>query len=348
MTPTCTSAISLRPSWRMARIATAFCLLVAGCSPATPSIESTTQPLVAPSTPSPATTIRISGSPENRALLDALQQGFQATHPEVAFTQSLHGPESTLAGVYTGTADIAFMGRELREPMERMAFEWVLLDKPLSVDIAEANIVTDRQSSQIGVFVHKDNPLRQLSLRQLDAIYGAEHRRGESNIRRWGELGLDGDWAGRAIIVHGPAVDSVQALHLRRVVLKDSRKWNPDYRQTASEGAAVIAAVAQDRDGIGYAPLRDATPDVKAIALAASDDGAYFQADAASVQSRQYPLARSISVVTAQTRDKPMPAMVRTFVTYLLSDEGQAIIARDGGYLPLAADTRKTQQERLP
>lgn len=295
-----------------------------------------------------AGTIRISGSPADGALLDALQKDFQARHPQVAFTQSLHGPESTLAGVYTGTADIALMARELREPMERMAFEWVLLDKPLAIEIADAAIDSDRLTTQLGVFVHRSNPLRQLSLRQLDAIYGAEHRRGDANIRRWDELGVGQDWADRSIHVHGPVVDSVQALVFRRIVLNDSRKWNPGYRQAAGEGAAVIAALAADPHGITYAPLRDATVDVKPVALAAEDGGPFVLPGADSVRNRSWPLTRSISVVTAHTKDKPASPEVRAFLRYLLSAEGQAVIGRDGGYLPLGEESLRRQRERLP
>lgn len=315
----------------------AFALVLSGCG-------GTSMP---PAVPALSGTIRVSGSPADAGLLATLEAGFQRRHPEIAFTHALHGPESTLAGVYTGTADLALMGRELREPLERMAFEWVLLDKPLVIDVAHAGLAAERPSAQLGVFVHKSNPLQRLSLRQLDAIYGAEHLRGGPNLRRWGDLGLDDAWAARAIHVYGPAVDSVPALYLRRTVLHDSRKWNPDYRQTAADGAA-IAALAQDQAGIAYAPLREAIDAVKLLALAEEDAGPFHLPDAGSVRSRAYPLARSIAIVTAHTRTRPMPAHVRAFVDYLLSDAGQAAIAADGRYLPLGEASLRAQRERLP
>ncbi len=330
---------SMRQGWRQRLVVPALLLLAIACSktdPPTPVPAGT-----------PIATIRISGSPADRMLLESLEQGFRARHPAIAFEYSLHGPESTMAGVYTGTADIAWMGRELREPMERMAFEWVMLDKPLAIEVANAGIDSDRDSTQLGVFVHRSNPLQQLSLRQLDAIYGAEHRRGASNIRQWGELGLGQEWSGRPVHVHGPKVDSVQALHFRRIVLNDSRKWNPGYQQ-AGEGAPVIAALAADPAGIAYAPLRDANAEVRLVALAVDDGGPFHLPGVASMQDRTWPLARSISVVTAHTSAHPMRDEVREFLAYVLSGEGQGVIEREGGYLPLGDETLRAQRERLP
>lgn len=296
----------------------------------------------------PATVIRIAGSPADAPLLQALQQGFARRYPQVRFAQSLHGPESTLAGVYTGTADVAFMARELREPLERMAFEWVLLDKPQYIRIAHAGVRADRLSSQLAVFVHKDNPLQRLTLTQLEAIFSAEPRGGHALLREWGQVGLNGNWERRAIHVHGPKVDTIQALFFRRQVMGDGRKWNPDYREAASEGAAAIAAIAADPAGIGYAPVREASPQVRAVPLAATADGPFAVPDATSVGNGQYPLIRSIGVVTAHTDTHPMSAPVRAFIDFLLSPEGQAIIASEGSYLPLHAAALARQQRDLP
>lgn len=293
-------------------------------------------------------TVRISGSPADKNLLDQLQNEFSKLHPGVNFTQSLHGPESTMAGVYTGTADLAFMSREMREPLERMAFEWVRLDKPFAFEYANASLTSDRYSTQLGVFVHHSNPLEKLELSQLDGIFGAEHRRGDRNFRAWGELGLSAEWQARRIHVYGPSVDSVQALHFRSVVLENSRKWNPDYLSSDAEGVAVIARLANDPHGIAYAPVRDAQSGVKQIALAAQKDGPYVTATTATVTSRQWPLSRAVSVVSSHTKSEPMTPAVREFSEYLLSDAAQRVIELEGGYLPLSVESRNEQRSRLP
>lgn len=293
-------------------------------------------------------TVRISGNPADKSLLDQLQKAFSEQYPGVNFTQSMHGPESTMAGVYTGTADLAFMSREMREPLERMAFEWARLDKPFAFEFANASLTSDRYSTQLGVFVHQSNPLEKLDLSELDGIFGAEHRRGDRNFRAWGELGLSEEWQARRIHVYGPPVNSVQALHFRSVVLENSRKWNPDYLPSDVEGAAVIARLAKDSHGIAYAPVRDANSEVKQIALAKQKDVAYVTATTETVTSRQWPLSRSVWVVSSHTKNEPMTPPVRAFAEYLLSDAAQRLIEMEGGYLPLSAEARYEQRSRLP
>ena len=140
--------------------------------------------------------IRVTGDIEDLELIETLQAEFGRYQPGVHFKNSLHGPESTLAGVYTGTADLAFMAREIREPLERMAFEWAKLAKPYAVVFANAGFEKHRPGTQLAVFVHGENPVDVLSLAELDAIFGAEHKRGSKNIRAWGRSGRERRMAG--------------------------------------------------------------------------------------------------------------------------------------------------------
>ena len=198
--------------------------------------------------------IRISGSPEDPELFEELQAQFAGHHPEEIFSNRLYGAESTIAGLYTGVTDIAFMARELREPMERMAFQWVKLTLPFVIEIANAGFRSDRPSAQLGVFVHQDNPIEALSLASLDAIFGAEQKRGPRNARLWGDVGASGAWASRPIHPVGPIVDSIAALFFRRAVMLDSRKWNPDYR-ILTDNSAVLLALRADPAAITFAPV---------------------------------------------------------------------------------------------
>ena len=56
----------------------------------------------------------------------------------------------------------------------------------------------------LAVYVHRDNPIKQLSLAQVEAIFGKSRRRGfRQNVATWGQLGLTGDWANRPIQLYG-------------------------------------------------------------------------------------------------------------------------------------------------
>src|SRR6266702_7616561 len=153
--------------------------------------------------------IRIWGSPQDRGLVALWEEGFRKRQPQARIVASLHGPESAMAGIYTGVAKIAFVGRELRLPTDNMAFQWVKLYRPTTVEVANAGLKAKRPAESLAVFVHRDNPLAGLTVAQLDAIFGAEHKRGPANARTWGDVGLTGEWAARPIHVLAPPVTTI-------------------------------------------------------------------------------------------------------------------------------------------
>jgi phosphate transport system substrate-binding protein len=291
-------------------------------------------------------TFRIWGSPADAALIGDLTRGFERFHPALRMSATLYGPESTMAGLYNGVADLAFMAREMRLPVESMAFEWVYQYKPFEVEIANAGLAPQRAAANLAVFVRKDNPLSQISLVQLEAILGSEHLRGPKNVRTWNELGLGPDWADKPIHVYGPRLDSPDALYVRRAVLADSHKWNPAYRELASHHET-FAALARDPLGIAYAPLDGGYTEAKALALGERDSGPFYALTAQTIAARTYPLTRVVKVVLNRIPDKPVEPNAKEFLRYLLSRDGQDAIARDGAHIPLSADDARRQLQRL-
>ena len=288
--------------------------------------------------------IRIWGSPEDGGLVKLWEEGFRKYHPDARVAASLHGPESALASLYCEVGDIAFIGRELRLPTDNMAFQWVKLYRPTTVEIANAGFAR-RAAAQIGVFVHPDNPLAGLTVAQLDAIFGAEHKRGPANARAWGDVGLTGEWAAKPIHVLAPPVTSIPALFFRRVVMDESLKWNVDMKEMADDARAV-EAVARDPLAIAYAPMAAATGSVRALPLARTG-AAFVKPGPASAADRSYPLARAVIVAVDKPVGKPLGPRVREFLRYVLSDEGQAAVARDGAYVPLTPAAVQKQLNAL-
>jgi phosphate transport system substrate-binding protein len=197
------------------------------------------------------------------------------------------------------------------------------------------------------VFVHQTNPLARLTLKQLDAIFGAEHLRGGGNIRRWDELLAEAGWKGRSIHVYGPPLDDVAALFIRTRVLRDSRKWNPFYREIPAGWGAVLASVARDPDGIAFAPLMPGNVRTRPVALAVDDNGMSYPLTSQTVTARTYPLTRVMTVALDRKPGQPLDPKVREFLRYILSREGQEAVARDGAYLPLSAECAQQQLRRL-
>src|SRR6185437_13747482 len=296
-------------------------------------------------------TIRVWGSPDDGWLIEELETGFRRHEPSVHFEGTLHGPESTFAAVYMDVADIAFMAREIRVPLETMGFEWAHHYSPFVVTIANAGLGADhgiaRPAVSVAFFVNRANPLSCVTLQQLDDILAADHRRGGSNIRRWGELQLGGAWARRSIHVYGPAPANTSVVFVRQGVLDGSRKWNPDYRTVPGEWSEVLETLARDPDGISFAPPLPGNQGVKALRVAASSQSPCYSLTAHTAEARTYPLIRTVDVALDRPPRAPIKPALKEFLRFILSREGQHIIISDGAYLPLSATSLQQQLHRL-
>ncbi len=299
--------------------------------------------------------IRSWGNEEMSGLLDRWQAEFRKTHPAVRFENNLMGPASAMAGIYTGVAELAWTGHELRTE-ESMGFEWVFQYKALGIEVATASLDRYDHAAQLVIFVHRDNPIRGLTLAQLDGIFGSEHRRGGMNSRTWGELGLTGEWAAHPIHAYGYDAETEAASFFRQAVLSGSYKWNCDLTAFRDEqrddgkivdaAPRILAALAADRYGIAYAKLRYATPAVKAIALAGESANSVAPTRE-TVAKRIYPITRAISVYLNRDPAQPVNPAVKAFLRYILSRDGQREVERDGGYLALTPEIAAIQLRKL-
>jgi phosphate transport system substrate-binding protein len=206
-------------------------------------------------------------------------------------------------------------------------------------------------------FVHKDNPLRHLTLAQLDAVFGSEHRRGMRNIRTWGELGLHGVWSKKIIVPYGWAIDDSFGAYLQQYLLGGSHQWNcalqefvHTYQTDGSvydHGQQILDALARDRYGIAVSNIRYAGPNVRALALGLQPAGPFFQATKETLVDHRYPLARTIPAVIDRAPGAAIDPKVREFLRYLLSRDGQTRVNEDGRYLPLASALIQEQLRKL-
>lgn len=288
--------------------------------------------------------LRISGDPADLRLIEALQNAFSA-RTGVQFDNSLSGPESALAGVYTGAADIAFMPREIREPMERMAFQWALLVRPFEISYARAAIEHSAEAAQLGIYVNASNPLVEVSLDDLDAVFGAEHLRAPANKRFWNALDIAGSLANMPILPVVTSVDHIGPLFFRRFVMKDSRKWNSEITQMPLDDA--IRFVAATVDAIGVLPGNRRESGVRLVPVSPEGGRPAIPLDSRSVIDGSYPLLRQRTVVVHRPENNPLRPDVEAFLRFLLSEEGQKIIERSALALPLDRRAIQTQLRLL-
>jgi phosphate transport system substrate-binding protein len=282
-------------------------------------------------------------------------QGFQRLNPGVQFEVALRGDSAAIGGVYTGAADLALMGREIW-PIEMEGFEQATNTKPLEVSVMTGSLNVPRHSFALVIFVHKDNPLSKMTLAEADAIFGADHRRGSKNIRQWGDLGLAGEWTGRSIHLYGFAIQQDFSQFFQQAVMSGSKKWNCDLREfrdvqhaggpAVEAGQQILDALAKDPAGIAVSSLAYGNPNCKPLALSDGSDE-FVLPSRDSVMARRYPLARPVNVVVSRPAGVPLDPKIRRYLAFLLSPEGQRIVAEDGGYLPLPETIARQERMKL-
>jgi phosphate transport system substrate-binding protein len=327
------------------------------------SIEATTVATFPPYVPTQSVSgvIRIQGHGHvtlkwMERLLTLWEKGFQRFHPGVRLQQDMKGTSSAIPSLFTGAGDIAILGEEL-DPAAADAFARVKGYQPTVIEIATGSLDVRNFDYAQQFFVHKDNPIDRLTLVQLDAIFGMEHRRGSANIRAWGDLGLGSDWASKPINPYGWRIDDSFGFYLQQTLLKGSHRWNNAMRDYVhiynaggtiyDHGQQILDALRADRYGIAVSNIRYANPDVKPLAIAAAPGQPYVQATKQTLIDRSYPLARIIPAVVDRPPGKPLDPKVREFLRFLLSREGQEAINIDGRYLPMSKEAAAVESRKL-
>jgi phosphate transport system substrate-binding protein len=311
-----------------------------------------------------------------KGLVKAWEEGYMKHNPDVRIADNPGGSDAAIGVLQHGTAEIAVMGREL-ELNDYLGFFENKGYNPTEITIASGTYDTPGASWALLIFVNKDNPLAQLTMRQLDGIFGSERtgayegyvwksehaRSAKENIRAWGQLGLAGEWADKGIQTYGYAHGGM-AHFFEIEVLKGSNKWNGNYRQYVENGTkiltpgreasgvlAMLAELEKDKYGIGWAgmPQWNQVPEIKGIkVLALSRDGGPFVAPSReTLADRTYPLTRSVYIYLDKEPGRPLSPKVKDFMKYILSEEGQEIVRRHGVYFPLPAALVREQLGKL-
>jgi phosphate transport system substrate-binding protein len=294
--------------------------------------------------------------PWMRPLVTLWADGFRRYHPQIAIRYEMHGTSSGIPALFTGIGDIAILGEEIL-PEAAAAFERARGYPPLGIEICTGSVDVRNFDYAQMFFVHRDNPIDHLTLAQLDAIFGAEHRRGLPVIRRWGDLGLAGEWEHQAITPYGWAIADSFGAFLETALLAGSHRWNNSlhefvhiYRDDGTiydHGQQILDALARDRYGIAVSNVRYAGEQVKPLAIGLAPAGPFYQATKQTLIERSYPLTRTIPAVVDRPPGMPLEPKVREFLRYLLSQEGQEAVIHDGRYLPLSSEFAAEQVRKL-
>ena len=270
--------------------------------------------------------IKSIGSDTMNNLMALWGGGFREQYPNVGLEIEGKGSSTAPPALVAGTANFGPMSREMKAK-EIDDFEKVHGYKPTALPTS---------IDMLAVYVHKDNPIRGLTLQQVDAIFSKGRNGGhDSDIRTWGELGLTGDWANKPISLYGRNSASGTYGYFKDIAL-----FKGDYKDQVKEqpgSSAVVQGVATDRFGIGYSGIGYKTADVRAVPLAADPDSELVPAEAENAYTGDYPLARFLYLYVNYKPGSRLDPLRREFIRYLFSKQGQEGVVKDG-YFPVTAE----------
>jgi phosphate transport system substrate-binding protein len=305
------------------------------------------------------------------------EEAFRRYQPDVTFDDVLPTSDAAFPGLVTRQADLGFDGGE-PAITEALSF-YETRGYPASfVTIASGAFDVEGKSNGPVVFVAEANPLKGLSVDQLDGIFGSARngsldgfvwtpagaRGAERDIRTWNQLGLRGKWTAKPIQTygHGPS-GTTRFFQLH--VLGNTDKWNPNYRAYVETGSKQIAAIdraeqrlgarwmlghelANDLYGIGWSTMSQAKgiTGIRILPIAPRGGGKAVMPSQSSFQDRSYPLVRSIYVYYDRKPGSPMEPKLREFLRFILSAEGQLLVSQ-AGYLPLPVETAAKERATL-
>lgn len=261
---------------------------------------------------SSATYIENKGSDTIVNLALAWAERYQADHPEVRISVTGGGSGTGIASLINGTVDLANASRKIKD-------EEIADAQSNGIEPVEHIIARDA----IAVIVNPENPVNQLTLQQISDIYSGK-------ISNWSEVGGED----RPIVRLSRETNSGTHVYFLETVLRlgnseDKTLFSMDtLLLPSSEG--IIAEVRQNPNAIGYDGLGYVPKDLKMIAIAEGEGGAYVLPAILTVNDKTYPIARDLYMYTD---GEPM-GVVKEYLDWILSPQAQEIVA-ELGFVPV-------------
>jgi phosphate transport system substrate-binding protein len=275
------------------------------------------------------------GSDTLANLMTLWAEEYKRVYPSVNIQIQAAGSSTAPPALTEGTSNMGPMSRAMKDG-ELAAFEKKYGYKPTPIRVA---------IDALAVFAHKDNPIKGMSIAEVDAIFSSTRKCGaNADITRWGQLGLTGDWANRDIQLFGRnSVSGTYGYFKKHALCKG------DYKSNVNEqpgSASVVQSVSASLNAVGYSGIGYKTSGVKTIPLSKKEGGKMVDATTENAISGEYPLARFLYVYVNKQPNKPLPPLEKQFITMVLSKIGQQVVVKDG-YIPLPASVAERELAKL-
>lgn len=266
--------------------------------------------------PEPAkTVIQNTGSDTMVNIAQAWAEEYATVAPTVSVEVSGGGSGTGIAALIEGTVDIANCSRRF-EPQESAQAK-----KNTGKEPREFLVGYDA----LAVYVHKNNPLEEITLAQLAEIYGEN-----GQFTKWSQLGVQMPPGADNIILVGRQSNSGTYQYFREAILGKQR----DFKLGSLDmhgSKDVVELISRAPSAIGYSGMGYATAGVKMLRIARKAGDQFFAPTIENTLQHTYPIARELFMYTL---GEPTGA-VQTYLEWVHAETGQKILAQNG-YVPLA------------
>jgi len=266
-------------------------------------------------------TINQKGSDTILILAQRWAEVYMKDHSNVQIAVSGGGSGTGIAALINKQVEIADASREIKSSEIEQA-------KANGVNPIEWKVAIDG----ISVIVHPDNPISELSLDQLKAVYNG-------SFINWRQLG----GSDAVIVVYGRQTNSGTYVYWKEHVLK-----NQDYRndmQALNGNADIVEAIAKDKKGIGYVGVAYASErsnEVKILRVKKDATSSGILPTPEAIKDGTYPISRYLYVYT----DGMPKEAVKDYIKWILGPEGQKIV-EEVEYIPLPNEVANEQLKKL-
>lgn len=263
------------------------------------------------------------GSDTLANLMTLWAEAYKKEYPSVNVQIQAAGSSTAPPALTEGTANLGPMSRKMKDG-ELSAFEQKHGYKPTAIPVAV---------DAVAVFVHKDNPIKGLTMQQVDAIFSVTRLCGaKTDAKTWADVGVTGDLAGKPIQLFGR--NSVSGTY---GYFKEEALCKGDFKANVNEqpgSASVVSSISSSLNGIGYSGIGYKTSSVRSIPLAKKEGAELVEDNETNALNGTYPLARFLYVYVNKAPNKPLAPLEAEFVKLVLSRQGQEVVMKDG-YIPL-------------
>ncbi|WP_455219475.1 PstS family phosphate ABC transporter substrate-binding protein [Kaarinaea lacus] len=275
------------------------------------------------------------GSDTLANLMTLWAEEFKRLYPNVNIQIQAAGSSTAPPALTEGTSNLGPMSRKMKNK-EVEAFEKKHGYKPTAIPVA---------IDALAVYVHKDNPVKGMTIPQVDAIFSSTRKCGDDkDITKWGQLDLAGAWKGRDIQLYGRnSVSGTYGYFKKKALCKG------DYKNTVNEqpgSASVVQSVSTSINGIGYSGIGYKTSGVKAVPLAKKKGKPFVEASPDNAITGDYPLSRFLYVYVNKHPNRPLSPLIKEFIKMVMSKTGQEVVVKDG-YIPLPAKVADKYLKKL-